>query len=161
MPDQMEQPKKRTTGDKSFPWRCPKCLQKAVHPVVIPYLAKAAHDGRLYELDIPDLQIPQCASCGELVFSNRVDERITQTLRSQLRLLTPEQIRDARCRLGLQQKELAERLGTTEETLGRWESGTLIQPRAMDNLLRVYFAVPQVRAMLTGANQDALLGVEM
>lgn len=99
MPDQLET--MRPATDRPFPWRCPKCLEKTVHPVVMPYRAKAAHDGRLYELDIPDLPIPKCCHCGELVFSNRVDEQISRALRSHLRLLAPEQIQEARSRLGL------------------------------------------------------------
>lgn len=123
------------------------------------YRARASHDGRLYELDIQDFRIPQCSNCGELVFTNQTDAQITQALRAQLRLLTPEQIQQARDRLGLLPKALAESLGVTEETVRKWESGLLIQSRAMDNLLRVYFALPGVRAVLTGANQDPALGL--
>ena len=74
------------------------------------------------------------------------------------RLLTPQQIREGREALGLQSKELAERLGVAKETLSRWETGMMIQSRAMDNLLRAYFAVPEVRAVLQGPNQDVALG---
>jgi hypothetical protein len=35
----------------------------------------------------------------------------------------------------------------------------LVQSRAEDNLLRVYFAVPDVRALLIGANQDPGIGL--
>jgi transcriptional regulator with XRE-family HTH domain len=58
------------------------------------------------------------------------------------------------------QKEAAERLGTAEATLSRWLNETQIQSRAMDNLLRVFFAFPQVRAALNGAGQDPELGAE-
>lgn len=150
---------KRAAADRPLPWRCPKCLHKAVRPVAMPYHARASHDGRLYELDIAEIQIPRCAACGELVFSNRVDEQITLALRTHLRLLTPEQIREARTRLGLQQKELAECLGATEQSLMRWEEGTLLQARVMDNLLRVYFALPEARSLLIGLNQDPNLGI--
>jgi transcriptional regulator with XRE-family HTH domain len=53
---------------------------------------------------------------------------------------------------------LAERLGVAEETISRWETGALIQSRAMDNLLRVYFANADVRAALVGGEQDPSLG---
>jgi len=122
---------------------------------VTPYRAKANHDGRLYELDIPDLQVPTCSVCGEMVFSNQVDDQITLALRAQLRLLTPEQIQQARRNLGLSPGELATQLGESEETVCRWESGLLIQSRAMDNLLRIYFTLPDARALLSGAKQDA------
>jgi hypothetical protein len=41
----------------------------------------------------------------------------------------------------------------------RWEEGTVLQPRTMDNLLRVFFALPEVRSMLT-AEQDPRLGLQ-
>jgi putative zinc finger/helix-turn-helix YgiT family protein len=161
MPDQLQSTQvcNGSPGDRPFPWRCPKCLQKTVSPALLAYRAKARHDGAIFEWDIPDLRIPQCAACGELVFSNHADVQISQSLRAHLRLLTPEQIEKTRRQLGLSQKDLSERLGSTEETLNRWEEGTLIQSRAMDNLLRVFFALPAVRSVLTGANQDPGLGL--
>lgn len=71
-----------------------------------------------------------------------------------MRLLTPEQIETAIQQLGLRQKELAARLGVAEETISRWINGSMLQTRAMDNLLRAYFALPQLRAALTGPSQD-------
>jgi transcriptional regulator with XRE-family HTH domain len=59
----------------------------------------------------------------------------------------------------LSQKDLAERLGVAEATISRWETGAQIQSRALDNLLRVYFAVPEVRSVLRGVEQDPQLGV--
>jgi putative zinc finger/helix-turn-helix YgiT family protein len=148
-------------GDKPFPWRCLKCRKRDVFPTIIPYTAEVTHDGRLYEVALPALEVPRCRSCGELVFTNRVDEQITDALRARLRLLTPAQIREGRKSLRLLQQELAERLGVAEATISRWETGTLIQSRAMDNLLRAYFALPEVRAALRGAEQDPAFGTEV
>lgn len=159
MSDQTKRNGQSKPGDKPFPWRCFKCLKREVNPVKIPYTARVNHDGRLYEIPIPELEIPRCQACGELTFSNGVDEQITQALRAQLHLLTPEQIRSGRKALDLQQKHLAERLGVAEATICRWETGLMIQSRAMDNLLRLYFGVPEVRSALTGTNQDPDLGV--
>src|SRR5437588_480523 len=161
MPEQLEQSPTRTAGDRPFPWRCPRCLQKTVAPVVLPYRARAVHDGQNYELDIVELHIPKCSACGELVFSSRVDEQITCALRQRLRLLTPEQIREARQQLGLSPQELAERLGVAEDMVQAWEEGTLLPSRTADNLLRVYFALPEVRAVLTGTDQDPTLGLTL
>src|SRR6266542_1728982 len=144
--------------DKPFPWRCLKCLKRDVYPATVPYTAEVNHDGRLYEVQVPALEIPRCRACGELVFTNRVDEQITDALRAQLRLLTPVQIRASRKALGLLQQELAERLGVAEATISRWETGTLIQSRAMDNVLRAYFALPELRAALRGVQQDPDFG---
>jgi transcriptional regulator with XRE-family HTH domain len=75
-----------------------------------------------------------------------------------LHLLTPEEMRAALERVGITQKEAADRLGIAEATLSRWLSETQIQSRAMDNLLRVFFAFPQVRTALNRDSQDPQLG---
>jgi putative zinc finger/helix-turn-helix YgiT family protein len=127
----------------------------------MPYEIDVKHDGQLYHLEIPALKIPTCHACGELSFSNSVDDQIVQALRERVRLLTPEQIRTGRKALGLKAKELAERLGVAAATLSRWEKGRLIQSRAMDNFLRAYFAVPELRAVLRGTEQDPNLGTRV
>ena len=127
----------RKGRDRPFPWVCANCLKDEVYPVTMPYTTEVKHDGRMYKLTIPALTIPKCRACGELVFSIRVDDQIVAALRAEARLLTPQQIREGREALGLQSKELAERLGVAKETLSRWETGMMIQSRAMDNLLRV------------------------
>ncbi len=59
------------------------------------------------------------------------------------------------------QQELAARIGVAEATISRWETGTLIPSRAMDNLLRLSFALPAARAALRGAAQDPAFGTEV
>jgi putative zinc finger/helix-turn-helix YgiT family protein len=125
----------------------------------MPYAIDVKHDGQLYHLEIPELKIPKCRACGELVFSNSVDDEILKALRAHLRLLTPEQIRGGREALGFKSNEFADKLGIAAETVSRWESGGLIQSRAMDNFLRVFFAIPQARAVLRGSEQDPHLGI--
>jgi putative zinc finger/helix-turn-helix YgiT family protein len=125
---------------------------------VTAYDAEVKHDGAVHRLHLPALEVPRCQTCGELVFTSAADEQINGALRAHLHLLTPAQIRQGIKALGLNQQELAQRLGVAKETISRWVNGALIQSRAMDNLLRVYFAFPQVRAALRGAGQDPELG---
>jgi len=125
------------------------------------YTARVKQDGVVYELHLPSLEIPRCQTCGETVITTAVDERINEALRARLRLLTPDQMRKGIEKLGIKQQELAERLGVAPETISRWVNGALIQSRAMDNLLRLFFAVPEVRHVLRGVNQDPLLGTEV
>lgn len=148
----------RAPAEKPYPWRCPRCLKREVYLAAIPYRAAAAHDGRAYELEIPVFQVPKCQACGELVFGSRADDQIVAALRGHAQLLTPQQIRDGRTALGLNQQDLAERLGVAEATLSQWEAGDQIPSRAMDNLLRAYFALPELRAVLLGSGQDPKLG---
>ena len=149
----------RRTQRKSFPWCCSQCRAKEVYAAVVPYTARVNHDGRIYELEIPALDVARCRACGELVFDDRADEQISDALRSHLGLLTPDQIRQALRTLGMRQKTLAASLGIAEATLSRWLSGGLIQSRAMDNLLRVYSGIPAVRELLTGAKNVSDFGV--
>ncbi len=147
------------TKHKPFPRQCHKCGQQEVRPVASPYTAEVKHDGRLHKIEIAELEIPTCQSCGERVFSRRVNNEISQALRSQLRLLSPDQILAKLRELGLSQKEMAARLGVAEATFSRWVTGSVIQSRALDNLLRTYFAFPDVRHALVGEQQDPNLGL--
>ncbi len=151
----------REPRDRPFPWPCPNCLTATVVPTIMDYAAKVKHDGILHELNLPALEVPRCQTCGETVVTSAVDASINDALRSRLRLLTPAQIRKGIEELGLQQQELAQRLGVAAETISRWVNGALIQSRAMDNLLRLFFALPQVRDVLRGASQDPQLGTEV
>src|SRR5438128_853424 len=139
---------KRLTDALPFPWRCHKCRQKEVRPSVIPYQAVVRHDGVLHTVDIPQLTVPRCAQCGELLFDNDANDQISQAVRGQLHLLSPEQVRANRMALGLSAPELATRLGMPSQTIEELEERLRIQSRALDNLLRVFFAVPQVRSAL-------------
>jgi DNA-binding transcriptional regulator YiaG len=110
---------------------------------------------------IPRLEIPACGNWGEELFSNRVDEPINDAFRSHLHLLAPRQIRAARKALGLHRQDLAERLRIVPALLSRWETGSRIQSGAMDNYLRVFFAIPAVRDALIGEGQDPELGTKL
>jgi DNA-binding transcriptional regulator YiaG len=114
------------------------------------YEAEVQHDGRLHAFTIPQLAIPICRACGAKVFTEKVDDQINAALRSHLHLLTPDEMRVALERVSMTQKEAAERLGIAEATLSRWLNEAQIQSRALDNLLRVFFAFPEVRAALNG-----------
>ncbi len=154
----MSPPKNREPRARPFPWRCSDCFTHTVVPTVIDYTATVKQDGVVHELHLPGIEVPRCSTCGSLTITTAVDELVNDALRSKLRLLTPAQMRNGIEKLGLKQQELADRLGVAAETISRWVTGAIIQSRAMDNYLRVYFAVPEARAVLRGANQDPELG---
>jgi putative zinc finger/helix-turn-helix YgiT family protein len=132
--------------DRPFPWRCVECRAKEVFPQSTDYRTTRKHDGREYTIHIPDLEIPTCRKCGEQLFTVGTDDRIVVALRAQVGLLTPQEILEGRGRLT--QQELADQLGVAKETISRWETGGMIQSRAMDNLLRLYFESEEVRRLL-------------
>ena len=155
----MQATAERVTKSRPFPWRCFCCRQREVFLTTIPYSVEVNHDGFVHSVTVDALEVPRCQACGELVFDSGADHQINAALRSQLHLLTPDDLRSGRQRLGITRRELADGLGVNEETIADWEEGLTIQSRAMDNLLRVYFALPEVRAVLIGKEQDPALGV--
>jgi DNA-binding transcriptional regulator YiaG len=114
------------------------------------YRSTIRHDHDLHTVDIPNLEIPRCKHCGELVFCNATDDQIYAVFRAQIGLLTPEEMRSSRLKLGLSEREVARALHASEETVAKLEEGLRIQTRAQDQLLRVFFAVPEARAFLAG-----------
>jgi putative zinc finger/helix-turn-helix YgiT family protein len=133
---------------RPFPWRCVKCRAKEVFPLATDYTITCKHDGRAYTVRVPDLEIATCRKCGERLFTVGNDDRIVAALRVQVGLLTPQEILKGRHELDMTQQELAEQLGIAKETISRWETGGMIQSRAMDNLLRLFFESEEVRTLL-------------
>ena len=56
-----------------FPWQCPRCLQREVRPETVEYATRG--------VTIPEIVIPKCGVCGELVLCNDTCDRIRQALR--------------------------------------------------------------------------------
>ncbi len=131
---------------RPFPWFCPECGKKAVWRTTVPYTTRVRHDDELYAVDVPGLRVPRCEACGEVIFDIEADEQISQALRTQLGLLSPDDIRSGRERLALGRQDLAKHLGVAAATVSEWEEGLAIQSRAMDRFLRVYFQSPEGRA---------------
>jgi putative zinc finger/helix-turn-helix YgiT family protein len=131
-----------------FPWRCMKCTEKEIFPIATDYTISAQHDDDSYEVRIPDLMIPTCRNCGEQLLTSAADDRIVTALRVKAGLLTPQEIHNRRIQLGMSQQQLAVQLGVPGETIERWERAGIIQSRAMDNLLRLYFESKEVRTLL-------------
>ncbi len=158
-PKQSKKAKRPRGAERPFPWQCGHCGKREVTLAKTNYDAEVRHDGRLHKFTVADLELPVCQACGEKVFTEKVDAQVADALHAHLNLLTPVQIRNAIKRVGMSQKDLAKCLGIAEATLSRWLNETQIQSRAMDNLLRTYFALPQARAELRGETQDPQLGL--
>lgn len=156
----MDKKKSSESRDRPFPWLCADCCTRTVVPTVIDHTAKVKHDGVVYELHLPGIEIPRCQTCGEIYPTVAVDDQVSDALRQRLRLLLPAQIQNEIKRIGLKKKQLAERLGVEPETISRWANGALIQSRAMDNLMRLYFADPAMAdQVLCGAGQAERKGI--
>ncbi len=116
------------------------------------------HDGRKYSITLTDFSVRQCKNCSEIVLDDAADHRLSEALRKEAGLLTPEEIHQNRVALGYTQQQLADYLRISMFTLSRWETGAQIQQRAMDSLMRVFFQSREARAILGVPNVNAASG---
>lgn len=114
----------------------------------IPYAIQIDHDGKKYDVDVPALSVPKCGNCGAISIDDKASEQIDEAFRKNAGLLIPSEIREKRKQLNLTQEQLANYIRVAKETVSRWETGGQIQQRAMDQLLRLFFDVPEVRRHL-------------
>ena len=129
--------------------KCPNCRERRVAEIRERYDVSVEHDGRLYEISIPDLTVLKCEACGNRVLPNVADDRVSDAIRDVAGLLTPVDMSSKRVALNLSQKELADLINIPEPIYARWESGGLLQQRHSDLLLRSVFAVPELRRYLS------------
>ena len=105
------------------------------------------HKGKKHYIDVAVLRCPKCKR--EIDFSD--EERKKEKIRLQ-RLadgfLTDEDIKRIRKKLGLTQKQIAEKLGVGEKNFARYENLSVRQIKAMDNLLRILDAYPEAIEVL-------------
>jgi putative zinc finger/helix-turn-helix YgiT family protein len=144
---------------RTYPKRCGKCGQKTMRLTTMPYATTIEHDGRSYQVELPALTVPQCANCKAISLDEEADKQISAAFRREARLLTPEEIRQGREKLGLTQKQFANLLGVGEATVSRWETGAQIQQRAMDRFLRLCLASPAAVELLRTDFQTSASGV--
>ena len=132
-------------------WRCPVCRHKSLRRIKRPYTYEVRHDGRPpVKITIPDLDVIACThpDChpadpdDTVIYDDEAIWRITVETYRQRGLLTPEEIKAGRERLGLSQQQLADLLGLGGNSLSRWENGRVYQSRSTDTLLRLVFEVP-------------------
>jgi putative zinc finger/helix-turn-helix YgiT family protein len=144
-----------------FPWPCGKCGEEAVERETLPYSTVIPYDGRSYSVEVPEFRVPRCKNCGAMVFDDSANDQITDALRRQVGLLPPERIRANRESLGLTQRDFANLLGVGESTVSRWETGSQIQQKCLDRLMRLFFAFPAVRDALFSQDRLANLGMQV
>jgi len=105
----------------------------------------------------------RCETCGEGFYApgqlERLEREAAATIRASEGLLTPDEIRAIRERLGLSQAAFEELLGVGAKTVVRWERGTVFQNRTTDTLIRAVDAVPGMVPFLEGLRRAVPDGV--
>lgn len=88
-----------------------------------------------------------CGQCKEAVVDGATLQESGRILKNFKRkvdgLLTGEQIREIRMKLGLTQEQLSDIIGGGLKSVARYESGKVCQSKGMDNLLRILNAYPE------------------
>ena len=96
--------------------------------------------------DIPNYITWSCAECGEAIVDNESLKASGKLLKDFQRevdgLLTGQQIKNVRTKLGLTQTQLAHIIGGGLKSVARYESSQVCQSKGMDNLLRILDAYP-------------------
>lgn len=105
----------------------------------------------------------QCDTCGEIYYTDDQSKesirKISDVRRRNERLLTGEDIQRIRRSLFLSQSELEDALGVGRKTVVRWELGTAVQSKALDNVLRLIWLDPDNLRLLVRLRDAALAPV--
>lgn len=100
------------------------------------------------ELQIESVEHWKCEQCGELEYESAdldvLDGAENEAYRKLHNLLSPKEIKAIRKRYGLTQAQFEELLGVATPTVSRWETGSVIQTKVADNLMRAIREFPEV-----------------
>jgi len=98
-------------------------------------------------LVVPDYVVYECSSCEESLVDKKSVKTSQKLLKDFFRevdgLLGSSDIKRIRKKLGFTQEQMAKKLGVGLKTFARYETGQVIQSRAMDNLLRILDKHPE------------------
>jgi putative zinc finger/helix-turn-helix YgiT family protein len=96
----------------------------------------------------PDFDYDRCRACDEEIYPSRglehLELKAAALARAELGLLSPDEIRAIRIRLGLTQGDLERALGVSRGSVGRWERGPVFPSVTADKLLRILDEHPEL-----------------
>ena len=124
---------------------CPDCGGSATSTLqtqTFPY----KHGDQTVELPIA-AEVFACTTCGFQWTDSDAEVARHDAVCRYLGVLTPGDVRRGRQQAGLTQVQLAQLTGIGEASIKRWESGSLIQNRSHDLLLRLAFQGEGLRLM--------------
>lgn len=135
---------------------CPICGKGTLKKEVIE--EKFAYKGEA--ITIPDYVISKCDLCNQTIVDKgtlKCSGKLLRNFKCKIDgLLTGDEIKEIRKKLNLTQELMSELLGGGLKSFARYESGSVCQSRAMDNLLRILDSFPFViRAIKRGASEDS------
>lgn len=122
---------------------------------------KMKYDGSAHQVLVDNMPEWYCAACDVSVVDEESDQYLQAALRKHIGLLSPEQIKAGIKALKISQDRFAERIGCAAESVSRWLNGAVVQSRAYDRLMRIYFHCPEVRGLLANFTPENTFGNEV
>lgn len=138
--------------------KCHQCGSEMVHRIAPAHRVKMRYEGSPQDVLVENMPEWHCAACGLSVTDGESDEALQNALRVHVGLLNPQQIKAGLRELRISQDKFAERLGCAAESVSRWLNGAVLQSRAYDRLMRIYFHFPEVRGLLENFTTDSHFG---
>ena len=115
--------------------------------------------------NIPNYVTYTCSECGESIVDNatlKASGRILKDFQREVDgLLTGQQIKAIRMKLGLTQEQLADIVGGGSKSLARYESGQVCQSKGMDNLLRILDAYPHTLKVIQKSGEKVTFSAKV
>ena len=124
-------------GSASDDLVCPLCESKSIDTFLHSDAFKYGSGDSAVTLRVKNLPVRRCTSC-DLEFIDHEGARLRHdAVCRHLGVLTPAQVREIREGHGMTRAAFAEATGLGAATLGRWETGAVVQNRANDLYLRL------------------------
>ena len=125
-----------TTGSSTDDLECPLCDSKSIETNLHTDEFKYGSDDSAVSLRV-ELPVRRCTDCGFDFIDHEGEQLQHEAVCRHLGVLTPIEVRAVRERYGMTRAAFAEATGLGEATLGRWETGAVVQNRANDRYLRL------------------------
>jgi DNA-binding transcriptional regulator YiaG len=138
--------------------KCHECGKEFIHRIAPPRRVRMRYEGSPQDVLVEHLPEWHCAGCNVSITDGESDEAFQNALRKHIGLLSPQQIKAGLKELDISQDRFAERLGCAAESVSRWLNGAVLQSRAYDRLMRIYFHFPEVRGVLANFTPDSSFG---
>lgn len=124
-------------GTASDDLACPLCESKSIDTLLHSDVFKYGSGDSAVTLRVDNLPVRRCTSCDLEFIDHEGAQLRHDAVCRHLGVLTPAEVREVRERYGMTRASFAEATGLGEATLGRWETGAVVQNRANDLYLRL------------------------
>ncbi|MCM8760828.1 MAG: type II toxin-antitoxin system MqsA family antitoxin [Candidatus Omnitrophica bacterium] len=123
--------------------KCPLCNDGYLEDEISDHETYFREGTRNIKLVVKNLNIKRCNKCKEEFLPKEALNRVQAEKHKKRGLLTMEQLKEIRQKLGYTQEEMADLLGVGKKSYLRWEKGLYLQNKAMDRYIRLIAENPE------------------